>query len=126
MKRKGDFALNRGHMQRNVMSWKGWLLIFGIILLVGLGTHHILKGQQAQMTQERHEQDATRAHEEGLLLEKKNDLAEVNSPDYIVRVAQENYDLVNREEIHFEFDHPENLRNYTPEELAIWMNEVRH
>ena len=118
--------MNRGHTHKNVMSGKGLLLIVSLILLVGLGVHFVLRGQLAGLTQERHEQDALRAHEEGVLQEKKKEQAEVNSPDYIVKVAQENYDLVSREEIHFEFDHPENLRNYTPAERALWMDEIRH
>lgn len=118
--------MNRGRSQGKVMSWTGWLLLLGIILVVGLVSHFVLQGILNDKTTQRNERDALRVQEQGELDQKKKEQDEFNSPDYIVKVARENYDLVNRDEIHFEFDHPENLRNYTPEELAIWMAEVRH
>ena len=118
--------MNRGQIERKVMSWKGWLLILGIILIVGFVAHLVLNGQHGLIIHDRDEQDALRSREEGLLRKKKEERDEVNSPGYLMKIAYENTNQDNRKEIHFEFDHPENLGNYTLEEWAILMEEVRY
>ena len=106
------------------MNLKGFLLILGIILLIFLVLHSVLRGTVNE-----------KAEEEKLLRVKKTKLEEefkslnrqlnvVGTDEYIMSSAVRDYSYVKKNAIRFEFTNPEVLYAYSEEELQILMDEM--
>ena len=106
------------------MNLKGFLLILGIMLLVFLVLHSVLRGTLNE-----------KAEEEKLLRVKKTKLEEefkslnrqlnvVGTDEYIMSSAVRDYSYVKKNAIRFEFTNPEVLYAYSEEELQILMDEM--
>ena len=95
------------------MNLKGFLLILGIMLLVFLVLHSMLRGVQK-----------TRLEEEYKTL--SNQLNVVGTEEYIMSSAVKDYSYVKKNAIRFEFTNPEVLYAYTEDELQILMDEMNN
>ena len=106
------------------MNLKGFLLILGIMLLVFLVLHSVLRGTLNE-----------KAEEEKLLRVKKTKLEEefkslnrqlnvVGTDEYIMSSAVRDYSYVKKDAIRFEFTNPEALYAYSEAELQILMDEM--
>ena len=106
------------------MNLKGFLLILGIMLLILLVLHSVLRGTVNE-----------KAEEEKLLRVKKTKLEEefkslnrqlnvVGTDEYIMSSAVRDYSYVKKNAIRFEFTNPEVLYAYSEEELQILMDEM--
>ena len=106
------------------MNLKGFLLILGIMLLVFLILHSVLRGTVNE-----------KAEEEKLLRVKKTKLEEefkslnrqlnvVGTDEYIMSSAVRDYSYVKKNAIRFEFTNPEVLYAYSESELQILMDEM--
>ena len=100
----------------------GWRI--GIILAVFLGVYLLLRGQISVRQQEIGTLEATlsRLQEENTALD--TELRQVDTEDYIVSSAMNNYAFMSRNDLRFEFTNPEALYAYTSEELDIYMAEL--
>ena len=110
-------------MQRT-MTVKGFLIILALVLAVFLCLHLIMKGDLSRKAeQERALQIAlSKLQEEEKDLQNQLDIVETE--DYIVSSARENYSYINRDDIRFEFSNPEALYTYTEDELRILVDEM--
>ena len=106
------------------MNLKGFLLILGIMLLIFLVLHSVLRGTVNE-----------KAEEEKLLRVKKTKLEEefkslnrqlnvVGTDEYIMSSAVRDYSYVKKNAIRFEFTNPEVLYAYSESELQILMDEM--
>ena len=106
------------------MNLKGFLLILGIMLLIFLVLHSVLRGTVNE-----------KAEEEKLLRVKKTKLEEefkslnkqlnvVGTDEYIMSSAVRDYSYVKKDSIRFEFTNPEVLYAYSEAELQILMDEM--
>ena len=106
------------------MNLKGFLLILGIMLLIFLVLHSVLRGTVNE-----------KAEEEKLLRVKKTKLEEefkslnrelnvIGTDEYIMSSAVKDYSYVKNDAIRFEFTNPEVLYAYSEEELQILMDEM--
>ena len=106
------------------MNLKGFLLILGVMLLIFLVLHSVLRGTANQ-----------KAEEEKLLRVQKTKLEEeykklnrqlnvVGTEEYIMSSAVRDYSYVKKDSIRFEFTNPEALYAYSEEELRILMDEM--
>ena len=106
------------------MNLKGFLLILGIMLLIFLVLHSVLRGTVNE-----------KAEEEKLLRVKKTKLEEefkslnrqlnvVGTDEYIMSSAVKDYSYVKKDAIRFEFTNPEVLYAYSESELQILMDEM--
>ena len=106
------------------MNLKGFLLILGVMLLIFLVLHSVLRGTVNE-----------KAEDEKILRVKKTKLEEefkrlnrelnvVGTDEYIMSSAVKDYSYVKKDAIRFEFTNPEVLYAYTEEELQILMDEM--
>ena len=106
------------------MNLKGFLLILGIMLLIFLVLHSVLRGTVNE-----------KAEEEKILRVKKTKLEEefkrlnrelnvVGTDEYIMSSAVKDYSYVKKDAIRFEFTNPEVLYAYSEAELQILMDEM--
>ena len=106
------------------MNLKGFLLILGIMLLVFLILHGLLRGTVNE-----------KAEEEKLLRVRKTQLEEeykslnkqlnvIGTDEYIMSSAVKEYSYVKKDAIRFEFTNPEVLYAYSEAELQILMDEM--
>ena len=106
------------------MNLKGFLLILGIMLLIFLALHSVLRGTVNE-----------KAEEEKLLRVKKTKLEEefkslnrqlnvIGTDEFIMSSAVKDYSYVRRDAIRFEFTNPEVLYAYSESELQILMDEM--
>ncbi len=106
------------------MNLKGFLLILGIMLVIFLVIHSLLRGTLNE-----------KAEEEKLLRVQKTKLEEeykslnrqlnvVGTDEYIMSSAVRDYSYVKKDAIRFEFTNPEALYAYSEAELQILMDEM--
>ena len=108
------------------MNLKGFLLILGIMLLVFLVLHSMLRGAVNEKTEEEKllRVQKTRLEEEYKTL--SNQLNVVGTEEYIMSSAVKDYSYVRKNAIRFEFTNPEVLYAYSEAELAILMDEMNN
>ena len=94
------------------MNLKGFLLILGVMLLIFLVLHSVLRGSANQ----------TKLEEEFKSLNKQ--LSVVGTDEYIMSSAVKEYSYVKKDAIRFEFTNPEVLYAYSEAELQILMDEI--
>ncbi len=106
------------------MNLKGFLLILGVMLLVFIVVHSILKGTLNEKAEEERllQVKKTKLEEEFKSLNKQ--LNVVGTAEYIMSSAVRDYSYVKRDAIRFEFTNPEVLYAYSEEELQILMDEM--
>jgi hypothetical protein len=106
------------------MNLKGFLLILGVLLLVFLVLHSMLRStiNEKAETENRLRIQKTQLEEEYKRL--TNQLGEVGTDEYILSSAVKDYSYVRQDAIRFEFTNPEALYAYTEEELQILMDEM--
>lgn len=106
------------------MNLKGFLLILGIMLVVFLVLHSMLRGAVNEKTEEEKllRVQKTRLEEEYKTL--SNQLNVVGTEEYIMSSAVRDYSYVRKDAIRFEFTNPEVLYAYTEDELQILMDEM--
>ena len=106
------------------MNLKGFLVILGVMLVVFLILHSMLRGTVNE-----------KAEEEKLLRVQKTKLEEefkrlnrelnvVGTDEYIMSSAVKDYSYVKKDAIRFEFTNPEVLYAYSESELQILMDEM--
>ena len=106
------------------MNLKGFLLILGIMLVIFLVFHSMLRGSLNE-----------KAEEEKLLRVRKTQLEEeykslnkqlnvIGTDEYIMSSAVKDYSYVRKDAIRFEFTNPEVLYAYSEAELQILMDEM--
>jgi len=106
------------------MNMKGFLLILGIMLLIFLILHSVLK---STVDEKAEKEKALRVQLTQLEEENKNlinRLDNVGTDEYIMSSAVRDYSYVRKDAIRFEFTNPEALYAYTDEELQILMDEM--
>ncbi len=106
------------------MNLKGFVLILGIALALFLTFHLMLRGSLNQKEEKERELQValTRLEERNKALNES--LSKVGTSDYIVSSAMRDYSFMNKNDIRFEFDHPEALQAYSESEFAILMDEI--
>ena len=109
---------------RRVMNLKGFLVILGLMLVVFLVVHPLLRGRYQERAERESELMAALTRLEDENRELTDQLSIVGTKDYIVSSAMENYSYMNRNDIRFEFSNPEALYAYTEEEIKILIDEI--
>ena len=106
------------------MNLKGFLLILGVMLLVFIVVHSVLKGTLNEKAEEERllQIKKTKLEEEFKSLNKQ--LNVVGTDEYIMSSAVRDYSYVKKDAIRFEFTNPEVLYAYSEEELQILMDEM--
>ena len=106
------------------MNLKGFLVILGVMLLIFLVLHSVLKGTVNQKAEEEKilRVKKTKLEEEFKRLNKE--LSVVGTDEYIMSSAVREYSYVKRDAIRFEFTNPEVLYAYSESELQILMDEM--
>ena len=106
------------------MNLKGFLLILGVMLLIFLVLHSMLRGTVNEKAEEEKllRVRKTRLEEEFKSLNKQ--LNVVGTDEYIMSSAVRDYSYVKKDAIRFEFTNPEVLYAYSEEELQILMDEM--
>ena len=106
------------------MNLKGFLLILGVMLLVFIILHSVLKGTLNEKAEEEKllQVKKTRLEEEFKSLNKQ--LSVVGTDEYIISSAVRDFSYVKRDAIRFEFTNPEVLYAYSEAELQILMDEM--
>ena len=106
------------------MNLKGFLLILGIMLLVFLILHGVLRGTVNEKAEEEKilRVRKTKLEEEFKRLNKE--LNVVGTDEYIMSSAVKDYSFVRKDAIRFEFTNPEVLYAYSEAELQILMDEM--
>lgn len=108
------------------MTFKGFLLILGIVLIVFLILHSVLKNSANEQRQKQQELrvQLTRLEEENKELLSKLNMA--GTDEYIMANAVKKYSYVKKDAIRFEYTNPEAIYAYTDEELQILMDEMNN
>ena len=106
------------------MNLKGFVLILGIILVVFMTAHLLLRGELNRKTDEEKGLRVTLTQMEEKHQNLTTQLNVVGTDDYIVTSAMQNYSYVNKNDIRFEFTNPEALYAYTDEEIQIMTEEM--
>ena len=106
------------------MNLKGFLLILGVMLLIFIVAHSVLKGTLNEKAEEEKllQVKKTKLEEEFKSLNKQ--LSVVGTDEYIISSAVRDFSYVKRDAIRFEFSNPEALYAYTAEELRILVDEM--
>ena len=106
------------------MNLKGFLLILGVMLLVFLALHSVLRGTVNEKAEEEKvlRVKKTKLEEEFKRLNKE--LNVVGTDEYIMSSAVKDYSYVRKDAIRFEFTNPEVLYAYSETELQILMDEM--
>jgi len=106
------------------MNMKGFLLILGVMVLVFLALHSVLKGTINEKAEEekRLRVQKTKLEEEFKRLNRE--LNVVGTDEYIMSSAVKDYSYVKKDAIRFEFTNPEVLYAYSEPELQILMDEM--
>lgn len=109
---------------RKTMNYRTFAWTVGIILAVFLVLHLILSAQvrEKQLQEENLRQTLIRLQEENTELDAQ--LQQVDSENYIVSSAMNNYAFMNKDDLRFQFTNPEALYAYTEEELSIMLDEM--
>lgn len=106
------------------MNLKGFLLILGIMLVIFLVFHSMLRGSLNEKAEEEKilRVRKTKLEEEFKRLNKE--LNVVGTDEYIMSSAVKDYSYVRKDAIRFEFTNPEVLYAYSEAELQILMDEM--
>ena len=106
------------------MNLKGFLLILGVMLLIFLVLHSMLRGTVNEKAEEEKllRVRKTRLEEEFKSLNKQ--LNVVGTEEYIMSSAVKNYAYVKKDAIRFEFTNPEVLYAYSEADLQSLMDEM--
>ena len=109
---------------RKTVSLAGFLLLFGLELVLFLVPHLIFVGSQGRKAEQVKAQQVAlaRLEEENKTLKDRQSL--IGTDAYIVSSARDNYAYVNKNDIRFEFTNPEELYVYSEEEVSILMSEL--
>ena len=105
------------------MTFKGFLLILGVIAGIFLILHSVLKSNLDEQNRKQKELQVqmTRLEEENKDLQAKLNMA--GTDEYIMANAVKKYSYVKKDAIRFEFTNPEALSAYTDQELQILIDE---
>ena len=106
------------------MNIKGFLLLLGVILVIFLPLHILMKSDLHRKHDMEEELNAKRAR-----LEEENQylttqLSIIGTDEYIAQSAIQNYSYVSRDDIRFVFTNPEALEAYTEAEIQIMAEEM--
>ncbi len=106
------------------MNLKGFILLLGVALTVFLVLHLMLRSSLDEKAEKERELQVALT-----TLEERNkalmgQLDRVGTSDFIVSSAIRDYSFMNRNDIRFEYDHPEALQAYSESEFAILMDEI--
>ena len=106
------------------MNLKGFLLILGIMLLIFLILHSLLKNTVNEKAEEEKylRVRKTKLEEEYKRLNKE--LNVIGTDEYIMSSAVKDFSYVKTDAIRFEFTNPEVLYGYSEAELQILMDEM--
>ena len=106
------------------MTFKGFILILGIVLIVFLILHTVLKGSVYEQNRKQQELrvQLTRLEEENKDLLSRLNMA--GTDEYIMANAVKKYSYVKRDAIRFEYTNPEAIYAYSEKELQILMDEM--
>ena len=106
------------------MNLKGFLLILGVMLLIFIVVHSVLKGTLNEKAEEEKllQVKKTKLEEEFKSLNKQ--LSVVGTDEYIISSAVRDFSYVKRDAIRFEYTNPEVLYAYSEAELQILMDEM--
>ena len=106
------------------MNLKGFALILGIMLVIFLIFHSVLRGSVNEKAEEEKilRVRKTKLEEEFKRLNKE--LNVVGTDEYIMSSAVKDYSFVRKDAIRFEFTNPEVLYAYSEAELQILMDEM--
>ena len=106
------------------MTFKGFFLILGVVLLIFFILHSILKNSADEQRQKQQELrvQLTRLEEENKELLSKLNLA--GTDEYIMANAVKKYSYVKKDAIRFEYTNPEAIYAYTDQEMQILMDEM--
>jgi len=108
------------------MNFKGFLLILGVVLVVFLGLHTVLKNSAEEQNRKQQELrvQLTRLEEENKELLSKLNMA--GTDEYIMANAVKKYSYVKKDAIRFEYTNPEALYAYSDREMQILMDEMNN
>lgn len=106
------------------MTLRGFILLLGLILIVFLILHSILRGSVDEQTRKEQELRVrlTRLEEENKDLLSRLNMA--GTDEYIMANAVRKYSYVKRDAIRFEYTNPEAIYAYSEKELQILMDEM--
>lgn len=106
------------------MNWKGFLIICGLILIVFLSLHLLLRNKLEENYQKQNTLEVRLTNLQAENRKLSAELETVGTNEYIENSARTNYDFVQKGEIRFEITNPEALYAYTAEEMQILMKEL--
>ena len=108
------------------MTFKGFALILGFILILFLILHSVLKNSADEKNRKEQELRVrlTRLEEENKDLLSRLNLA--GTDEYIISSAVKKYSYVKRDAIRFEYTNPEAIYAYSEKELQILMDEMNY
>ena len=106
------------------MPLKGFVLILGLMLVIFLIVHSVLKSDVDERSGKEQELRVrlTRLEEENKDL--TTQLNMVGTDEYIMSSAVKNYSYVKRDAIRFEYTNPEAIHAYSEQELQILLDEM--
>ena len=106
------------------MNLKGFLVILGVMVLIFLVLHSVLKGTVNQKAEEEKILRVKKTKLEEEFKRLNRELSVVGTDEYIMSSAVRDYSYVKRDAIRFEFTNPEVLYAYSESELQILMDEM--
>ena len=106
------------------MNLKGFLLILGIMLVIFLIFHSVLRGSVNEKAEEEKILRVRKTKLEEEFKQLNKELNVVGTDEYIMSSAVKDYSFVRRDAIRFEFTNPEVLYAYSEAELQILMDEM--
>ena len=106
------------------MNLKGFLLILGVMLLIFLILHSVLRGVVNERTEEEKRLQVKKLKLEEEFKNLNRQLSVVGTEEYIRSSAVRDFSYVQKNAIRFEFTNPEVLYAYSEEELQILMDEM--
>ena len=109
---------------RKTMNLKGFVLILGIALVIFLALHLMLRDSLNKKTEKEKDLQVTLTRLEEKNRGLKEQLARVGTEQFIVSSAIQDYSFMNKNDIRFDFDHPEALYAYSEQEIRILMDEL--
>ena len=109
---------------QNTMNYRSFLWIIGAMAAVFLILFLILSGQATEKRQQETALNVTLNRLEEANKEMENRLKLVETEDYVVTSAMNNYAFINRNDLRFQLTNPEALYAYTEDELKILMDEM--
>ena len=109
---------------KQTMNYKGFVVIVGVILIAFFWLHNMMRNDLHRKDEMLKERQVVKSRLEEENLDLNNQLSIVDTKDYIVSSAIENYNYMSRDDIRFTFSNPEALYAYSEEEIQILMDEL--